>query len=280
MIRAVGICRFSFPALGGFQTLHDTVEERETYLYAPERIENRFRHFEALTLPSISAQTDPRFTLLIVIGKSLPQQHKDRLHDLTTQIPQIKIVESDPMRHRIAMQRVIQTELRGHDDLSLQFRLDDDDAVGINFIHSIRRTTRLATKLHRNWNNMVLEYSSGYTVRLTQDGILAQKAETPFLSCGMAVLFRPDSSKTVMNYGHHKLHHTMPTLIDPQMDMYLRAVHDNNDSKANQKAKSLAPLDEAGQILFKERFNVDNEQVKSLFTGPLFTGSQPPHDRA
>ena len=34
-MRVIGICRFSYPALGGFKRMHETVEEREAYLYAP-----------------------------------------------------------------------------------------------------------------------------------------------------------------------------------------------------------------------------------------------------
>ena len=82
-MRVIGICRFSYPALGGFKRMHDTVKEREAYLYAPARMELRFRHFECLTLPSIAAQQNPDFTFLVMIGQNMPKPYLDRLHGLT-----------------------------------------------------------------------------------------------------------------------------------------------------------------------------------------------------
>ena len=49
-MQILGICRFSYPALGGFQIEHDSIEERCDYLYAPEQLDMRFSCFETLTL--------------------------------------------------------------------------------------------------------------------------------------------------------------------------------------------------------------------------------------
>ncbi len=264
-MRMIGVCRFSYPALGGFKRMHDTIEEREAYLYDPERMELRFRHFEALNLASISAQKDEDFTYLIVIGENLPKPYYDRLHDLTASTKQIKIIPMSPMRHRAAMQAAIQYELGDNDVESIQFRLDDDDAVGRNFVRMVRRRARQSAAMRQGWNNMVFEFSSGYSVKLSEQGILKQKVETPFLACGLAVLFQPGATRTIMNYGHHKLHHEMPTLIDPNTVMYLRAVHDDNDSKVKVKEDKLEPLTEEEQTFFEARFNVTNEHVRSVF---------------
>ena len=265
-MRVLGICRFSYPALGGFKRMHDTVQDREAYLYSPERMELRFRHFETLTLASIAAQRDPDFTFLVLVGDSLPKPYLDRLRDITASVPQVRIVSRPPMKHRLAMQLVLQEELAGTETESIQFRLDDDDAVGTNFIRSIRRTARLSHKMWADWDNFVIEYSSGYAVRLGPEGILAQPVQGQFLACGLAVLFRPSDPKTVMNYGHHKLHLTMPTLIDPQSPMYLRAVHDDNDSRASHSR--LAPIDDETRAFFQERFNVTEAAVRAAFCAP------------
>lgn len=248
--------------------MHDTVAEREAYLYALERMALRFRHFETLTLPSIAAQKDKRFTFIVLTGEHMPKPWWDRLNDICAPVEEIKIVTAEPMKHRTAMQLAIQRELAMHDDdESLQFRLDDDDAVGTNFVRGIRRTARLATKLRDGWQNMVIEYSRGYSVRLGPEGILAQEIQGQFLACGLAVLFRPGDAKTVMNYGHHKLHHSMPTLIDPNTEMYLRALHDDNDSHARTSDKGLTALTDEQRAFFKARFNVDEAAVQAAFSG-------------
>ena len=76
-MQILGICRFSYPAVGGFQNEHNTVEARCNYLYSQERLNMRFSAFETLTLPSIRSQSDPNFTFAIIIGDSLPPHAKN-----------------------------------------------------------------------------------------------------------------------------------------------------------------------------------------------------------
>ncbi|MFU8778350.1 MAG: glycosyltransferase [Roseovarius sp.] len=267
-MRVVGICRFSYPALGGFKRMHDTVSEREAYLYAPARMELRFRHFECLTLPSIAAQQNPDFTFLVMIGQNMPKPYLDRLHDLTAPVPQIKIIESEPMKHRLAMQLAIKAELGEDTDLSMQFRLDDDDAVGLGFVRSLRWFEKHTRTMRKSWRYMAIDYNRGYSVTLSEQGIIAEELQAPFWACGLAVLFRPDDPLTVMNFGHHKLHYEMPTLIQPGPHMYLRAKHADNDSHAKYKTGPMHPIDAREAAFFKSQFNVDEDRVKAVFSNP------------
>lgn len=86
-MQIIGLCRFSYPALGGFQVEHEGVAERSAYLYEPARMDERFRHFETIMLPSIAAQTEKDFTFIIVIGDNLPDLYQERLFDLCADIP-------------------------------------------------------------------------------------------------------------------------------------------------------------------------------------------------
>ena len=264
-MRVIGICRFSYPALGGFKRMHDTVAEREAYLYEPTRMALRFAHFEALTLPSIAAQTDPDFTFLVIIGQNMPKPFLDRLHDICAPIPQIKIVEWEPMKHRLALQLAIQAELGDPAPESLQFRLDDDDAVGVDFIQQIRLIARRSERLRRREPRMVIEFNTGYSATLTKDGILCEEVISSFWACGLAVYFAAGDRRTIMNYGHHKLHHEMPALVTPRPPMYIRAKHTDNDSAAKFVPKGLAPMNEDQRRVFMHRFNVEEDAVKVLF---------------
>ncbi|MFK7939839.1 MAG: glycosyltransferase [Roseovarius sp.] len=267
-MRVVGICRFSYPALGGFKRMHDTIAAREAYLYAAPRMDLRFRHFETLTLPSIRAQKDPDFTFLVLVGDSLPKPYLERLHDITANVPQIKIIAKEPMKHRLAMQIAIKEELGDDKEESIQFRLDDDDAVAINFVRSTRWFGRHTAPMRKRWKNMAFEYNTGFSVSLSADGIKAEEVQSPFWACGLAVLFKPGDRKTVMNYAHHRLHTHMPTMINPHPYMYLRSKHEDNDSEAAYKTGVLKPLDAAQRTLLKARFDVDEEHVKRVFGAP------------
>lgn len=273
-MKVIGICRFSYPALGGFKRMHDSIAEREAYLYAPERMALRFAHFETLTLPSIRAQKEPRFTFLILVGESLPKPWRDKLYDITADIPQVKIIAKEPMKHRPAMQSAIKEELGEDTEENIQFRLDDDDAVSVDFVRSTRWFAKHTAPMRKRWANMAFEYNTGYSVRLSEQGITAEELQSPFWACGLAVLFRPGDRKTVMNYAHHKLHTHMPTMINPHPHMYLRAKHDDNDSAAAYKTGTLTPIDEAQRAYFKAKFNVDEAHVQRVFSDPDL-----PHDR-
>ena len=188
------VCRFSYPALGGFKRTHDSVAAREAYLYDDARMTLRFRHFESLTLPSITAQSDGEFTFLVVTGETLPAPWRARLHDLAAGVPQMRIVPMPPMRHRTAMQQAVKAALGGDDTPSIQFRLDDDDAVSVGFVHDLRRHARSTRALRREARYLAVEYNRGHTVRLSERGIEAAEARTRFWACGLAVMFRPGTS--------------------------------------------------------------------------------------
>ena len=89
-MQAIGLCRFSYPAIGGFQVEHDSIEERIDFLYQEARLEERFRLFETVALPCLREQTDPNFDLIIVIGDQLPKQHVERMYDITADMPRWK----------------------------------------------------------------------------------------------------------------------------------------------------------------------------------------------
>ena len=89
----------------------------------------RFSAFETLTLPSIRSQSDPNFTFAILIGDSLPRHAKDRLYEVTANVPQIKIVERPSGPYRQVAQEVVNSVRNWEAPICAQFRLDDDDAV-------------------------------------------------------------------------------------------------------------------------------------------------------
>ena len=247
--------------------MHETVSEREAYLFNPDRMELRFRHFETLTLPSIKGQKDPRFTFLILVGTSLPKIYRDRLHDITAAIPQVKIIAKPSMRQRRAAKETIKAALGDDKTESIQWRLDDDDAVSVNFVRSIRWFAKHTAGMRRNWRNIAFEYNSGFSVSLSERGIAAEEVHARFWACGLAVLFRPGDKKTVMNYPHHKLHTHMPTFINPHPHMFLRAKHGDNDSAKTDDADEFMPLSEKQVAYFRKTFNVDEDHVRRVFSG-------------
>ena len=141
-MQVIGLCRFSYPAIGRFQVEHETLEERIAFLYADKRLEERFRFFECFTLPSLRGQLDDDFAFLIVIGDSLPDQHRARIEALTQDMPKVVIQSNPPRKHREVMKEAINSVRRFGNEPCLQFRLDDDDAIGVRFVARLRPPCR------------------------------------------------------------------------------------------------------------------------------------------
>lgn len=261
--QVIGLCRFSYPALGGFQRVHETLDERRAFLYAPERLNERFRMFEALTLPSLRAQTDPDFTFLIVIGEDLPGDHLNRLKALTADLPQVIIQAHPPLRHRTIMAEAINS-VRHKDRFTVQFRLDDDDAVGVNFVAALRRNLRQCLDVFDDAALLAMDFVNGYTARASAKGLEAEPAKRLLVSAGLAIAFRPGHHLTVMNFGHHEVWQHMPVLSRLDPDMWIRGANDHNDSREAlaQNAVLLTPAQEQD---FQRAFGINSDAVRAIW---------------
>ena len=260
-VQVIGLCRFSYPALGGFQRQHDSPETRARYLYSPERLEERFRLFETITLPGIRGQTDPDFIFLVVIGQDFPQ--RDRLEALLADVPQTVIRAYPPRPHREVMREAINT-LRDPDAaLSLQFRLDDDDAVNLCFVARLKRAARECRGLLLRNPKSVIDFTHGHLIRPTPRGIEAE-AVVRLGWPAVAMAFPANNRMSVMNFGHHNVWREAPTILLNDPDMYLRGWHPHNDSNL-QPRNGMRLLDAAGEARFKDAFGVDAERVRALW---------------
>jgi len=259
----IGVCRFSWPALGGFKTEHDTPEERARFLYAPERLDERFRLFEAFTLPSLRAQTDQDFTFLIVTGDDLPKARRDQLHDLTRDMPQVVIEAHPPGIHRHVLRDAI-NRLKRKGVWSIQFRHDDDDAISRRFIAETRRTLRDHFPLFQRTGHGVIDFTRGWNARGSAQGILAEPANTLFLGVAYAMAFRPGDPLTVMNFFHHRAWEHLPAIVRIDPDMWVRGVNDHNDSR-EPLGRNVALLSPADETKWRKTFGINAEQVRALW---------------
>lgn len=260
--QVIGLCRFSYPALGGFQIEHDTPETRAAYLYAPERLDERFRLFEAITLPSIRNQTDPNFTFLIVIGDDFPPERRAQLEALTRDVPQVVIQAHPPGRHRDVMKDAINS-LRKPGVFSIQFRNDDDDAINLRFVEKLRYALADCFPLFAGSQLVSVSFTRGYNARISPQGLLVEPELElmPAVSC--AIVVRPGNHLTVMNFAHHEVWRHMPVISRTDPDMWIRGVNDHNDSRAN-IGRELKPLAPKHERKFQQVFGIDSDVVREI----------------
>jgi len=267
-MQVIGLCRFSYPAIGGFQIDHDTIEERIAYLYGEARLEERFRLMETVALPCIKAQTDQDFELIVVTGDQLPKHHRDRLHDLCASIPQIRIVQEPPRPQREVMKQILNTARQDPSQPCLQFRHDDDDAFAVDFIERLRaaaRDTQTLTSQHKAVN---FDWNTGFIAEFGAQGIATTDLCRPLFPAAMGMHIRGNCPITIMNFAHEKIARFMPVVSFADPQMYVRGHNSSNDSrKKNAKPVPLSPLDYEGAQMFRRRFAIDIDDVQRVFGG-------------
>jgi hypothetical protein len=265
-MQIIGLCRFSYPALGGFQVGHDTIEDRIAYLYQQERLEERFRLFETVALPCLKAQTDPDFELIIVIGDAMPKQHVDRLRDITASLPQARIHAEPPRQHREVMKEVL-NNARNMELPCLQFRFDDDDAVAVDFVELLRAASDDCFGMTQQYRTVAFDWNRGLIAEYGADGIAATEVFRPFDVAALGMYVRPRCHLTIMNYAHNKINRFMPAVSFDTKQMFVRGHNASNDSRQKGEAPAdVLPLTAEGKEMFRSRFAIDADAVQAIFS--------------
>ncbi|TFL16879.1 glycosyltransferase [Jannaschia formosa] len=264
-LQILALVRFAYPGLGGFQTEHATVAERQAHLWAPARMEARMRTLEHVCLATLRKQTDPGFRTLIVTGDALPEPWRGRLLASAATLPGAEVIFHRPMNQRDAMAEIVQTRLRAPGPPSVQFRQDDDDGVALDFVQRLRETVTEVLPLWRRHGAMAVDFTSGMMLRLTPDGPLVEEARRSHLGVAQALVLRPASKRTALHFPHHKLGRLMPALSFPEPRMWLRGIDGTNDSRMPDALDRLRPATRAQKAELETRFGLDLAAIARSF---------------
>lgn len=265
LVQIGGLIRFSLPTEGGFQTNPDRHADKLALLYAPKRMEQRFRYFETICLPTLKNQTDKDFRVGVVVGESLPAQYRRRLEALLEDLPQTCLIEKPIIGHHAAVAQAYNEIFDRKTPLRLTFRLDDDDGLAQDYIAQVRATLPhlLALSGGLELKPVCLTFSKGFTLTGPPHNrhFVAAIDRAP-LSAGLAVLARAEQKPLVMTIPHMSMKTNMKTIVDPRPFMNLRSLHSSNDSEAvlqPSRRIALSPS-EIGSILH-ERFRLDMNKL-------------------
>lgn len=256
-VQVLGLCRFSVPSLGAFQVEHDTIEERRAMLYAPDRLAHRLAWFRHVALPCLRAQTDPDFKLVLLLGEDIPDPWHGTIRDLVADVPQVVIEYAAPGPHREVCAVAMRRHIDPGAEVVAQFRLDDDDAVAVDFVARTRAEVPPLMHLFRRSGAMAIDWCRG--VLLTErDGTLTPTLRRAQLwTPGLVILTKPMAAKMVLDYPHHLVWRHMPVLSLQDDVMFLRGAHGGNDSTISQERRPETLPAERWPILMQRRFGID-----------------------
>ena len=269
-MRTVGICRFSYAGEGGFKVGHEDHAALEAFLYGEARMEERFRLFEAITLPCVARQTDPDFTFLIFTGTGLPAHHLERLQKLIADIPQCVIKQYPPRPHRRIMKKAV-NDWRGEPvEPCLQFRLDDDDAMALGFVEKFKQAAVDLSAITARHNSDAVDFNQGYVFTAGAKGVKLWTYHYAYSAIALGIIVQAGSDDTIMNHGHQNLWKILPTLTLTGEDMMMRGHNDFNDSRLKGKKNvfDYKAMDVEKAAHIRVTFGIDDDHVRDVFSRP------------
>lgn len=261
------MCRFSLLVTNGFQKPSHDFDERRRELYDPLRLTVRMAWFEHVFMPSIRAQSDTDFLLVIATGEDYPQPWRGQLERLVADVPQIELLFLPPGRLRVVSREVMQARVDQSADVVAQFRLDDDDAVAVDYIHRIRSDfDAFVSPAYAFRPLAALDHCRGLALSGTGGGISVHKVVAPYWTPALTVYLPPDSETCVFDYPHHLLYRHMTTVSLQDRPMFVRGVHGLNDSDVATRRLSEPLESEPARYALRRRFNINPDELASALT--------------
>ncbi len=228
----VGMIRFSivlresnfFPPLSG-----QGYQKRKALIFDRARLQRRFQLFEDICLPSLAAQTDQNFNMMLITSRDLPDWAHDRLMGLVQDLPNFYVRAYRPLAN---IQRIFKRSVFEMLDptapITASFRLDDDDALASDYI------ARLRTHMEPEKAGKIVTFSHGHQLALS-DGTLQVWDDTR--DCGSAglalvqkgkVLSIPETVTIHCLGGHRKVGQFAPVINDKTDAMYVQTANGVN----------------------------------------------------
>lgn len=270
--RIVGVLRFSYPASDGFAASHLSEAALEATLYDEARLAIRLRYLETIALPSLAAQTDADFTLVLIAGATLPKRWRLALRMLETVHPFLRVLFLDRMGALAAARRAFRLGLEDGPEPThvTGFRIDDDDAVATDYM---ARTRDLADRMLRAGladAPTAIAFAHGlYWDLHDPDAPFRTVRETRPLGLACAMVTTAALETCIYRYNHRRLPAQVPTLMLPgEAPMFLRTLHGHNDSgRADPAGAAPLPTVTARRLL-RDRFGLDDVAAMALMPVP------------
>ncbi|MCA0921799.1 glycosyltransferase [Pseudooceanicola nanhaiensis] len=250
-MQIVYLVRYSFFGSSGWRS---PASKDPGLLFEPSRLEKRARFFEQITLASLRAQTDTDFHVIVLSSEGMPRRFKTQLREATQDAlgPRGHVLFNKPAR---AGSRFRQYLLRNLADapFTAQVVLDDDDAVATDFTATLRAEADLASRqLLGPRDYCFLSFARGVSGIFSPELTGLHHRVSPFTNLGLTLVAPTQTARSPFFVAHKRLAPRHPArLIYNRRPLYLRAVHDTNDSRA-QVADD--PVTEAQRAMVLERF--------------------------
>lgn len=224
--------RYSFFGRSGWRS---AVATDKALLFDPDRLAFRLSLMRRITLPSLAAQTDPDFRLLILTSDDLPTDHLRALTETCHEFlgdDRVHLIPHIPTRPGWVFRKYIVENLNTHSHIA-QVVLDDDDALACDFVAMNKHEAEFALSYMQGGDPArFISYATGISAAFAPDGIRLSHRTVPFTNLGLTLVTRTETDFNPYQVAHQKVARRFPVRVNyDQRPFYIRAVHDHNDSK-------------------------------------------------
>ena len=269
-LQVLGLCRWSYPSqTGAFNNTGESLEALQSELYAAGRMAVRLFFLEHLVLPSLRAQSDPDFTLVLMMGETLPEPWRSRVLELVQEVPQVKpVFLPEGQNHMAACTALMRAHRDENADVVVEFRLDDDDAVASDFVAQLRGLYRQLRPIYKANKRVAVDFCRGFLFRCEDDGgVNYLPVEARLWTPALALYLPPDHPRSLLNYPHMRTWRSMPVLSLNKKPMFVRGAHGGNDSAIKErKVDSFRYKLETLPSVMASDFGVDLEAFEAAWS--------------
>lgn len=264
-MKMVGLVRFSVLTPTYYSERFATLEETAAHLFDPDRMELRFHVFEKLCLPSLVHQSDRNFEVVFLTAESMPKIYLDRLEALLAPHPHFHFRPVGVSKHYRLLRHGYNSVPHEGCSHRILFRLDDDDAVDLNYVRRCKMLTEGLLPMQQPDGHFVIAHNRGFYLRATSEGPeIFDAIEQAPLSAGTALVAPVESWANPYRYNHRKLARHFNLYSDMTVPAYIRTIHGDNKSEPTQTGVSHKLHDAAIEDGLSEHFGMSLDDLKAI----------------
>ncbi|KAJ56736.1 hypothetical protein ACMU_07295 [Actibacterium mucosum KCTC 23349] len=226
----IGFCRFSFFGPSDTKLSYDDRAKAFETLYDPVRMETRFLLFEHLLMQAMAHQTNPNFTLHVMSSDVMPDAYKRRLTSLCNDVNavQLHLCKSEKLGAEIAP--MLKDAGERHSKLA-QFRIDDDDALSINFIDRLHHWASML------WQEALITMPRGLMLYDEENTPKCQPFFRSLTGAGFAYLTVGKPRRNVFQFSHLASGRRYPAMADPTLTSHIQTFTSSCDTSFRARRK-------------------------------------------
>lgn len=236
----MGITRYSVfqPDSGAWNLSRDArgLQDYRDALWAPERLNPRATIFLDLGAPILQRLADRHdYTHIVQYSDTMPELWLSQLRVAAQRYPVLTLVEASTPPD---LGRLVHQIVRDSDRPSrpvVQFRLDDDDLVGVDYLDRIAEFSTRADA------GRAISLATGYTGFFRDGGLVGpvRKIRRVFGAQGLAYVgwYDRGADRVDIKAGgkHYQVDRRMPTLVDSRVPAYFQMRHVGQDTLLNEE---------------------------------------------